>query len=119
MKLSVYFIRHGIREIIKQYSKDEFINTFNNFKLPMPEQTFKALKASDKTQLLQITAIEKQKIVSRIDAMKSLIENVDGVKKDEIDRVMQKYEETLVALDKKVKDLESITGLQSKPDLQH
>lgn len=50
--------------------------------------------------------------------MKTLVENVEGVKRDEINRVMLKYEETLAALDQKIKDLEELTGLMSKPEEQ-
>jgi uncharacterized protein YqhQ len=70
----------------------------------------------DKAAMLGFAIQDRERVVNRIKAMTQLSENCKGPKKEELDRVIAKYEDTVKALDYKIIELQALTTGEPKAE---
>lgn len=70
----------------------------------------------DKAAMLGFAIQDRERVVNRIKAMSQLSENCKGPKKEELDRVIAKYEDTVKALDYKIIELRALTTGEPKAE---
>jgi hypothetical protein len=84
-QLSIYFIRHGIRETIKEYTLPSTIQKLNEFEVLPSNQPDPSGKYSSKASYMQLaTTVERERLAHRSLVIQNLMESSTGAKREEL-----------------------------------